>query len=488
MSSSSVGLTRTLYRELLRTARRVERATRDHSTTLVAGSISQLKCSSCHTASFLSEHSKALTPTALVRGAFRLPSTPHDLDDAFTALRIGNETWSWLDVNDNLHRLHEEGASATDGACVIADALDAARQQHGCCQAHVADELDAIASSVRALLDASDDDTAAGRLRTVQRMNTILFDVLGYRGEYGDIEANSSIREALIRRRGLPITMCALYEGVASRLGLAVAVTNFPSHVLLRLEPETAAADGHDAADGNAAADGNPAAPSDVPILEPADLAGLFVAGYGPHGPEVVEVKLRARAAVAGGGHELVATKLTGDANVPAGQRSWAMALPVENAGPIAPGSVLPARVQVADTGFVNARDVPASLEVQSKCTMLLRMSPNGSDGSDGGDDGPIRFSRCDASDLWFVDAFAKGQLIPADVCRSVLSRAGLPTEEHAPRLASVPPARMWARMCRNLALFARREGREERAEYWDYVESGLDEVAGANDEPAVGR
>lgn len=69
-----------------------------------------------------------------------------------------------------------------------------------------------------------------------------------------------------------------------------------------------------------------------------ADVAGYWVAEYGPHGRELVRIRSSEG--------EFVATKVTGDANVPAGQDSFTSDM-FGNA-----------RVLVADTGFRNPRRV----------------------------------------------------------------------------------------------------------------------------------
>jgi regulator of sirC expression with transglutaminase-like and TPR domain len=478
-------LTRTLYRELLRTTHQIERHTRPHSAPLVAKALSGFKRRGSDNET--GSQADGLSASCQVRQAFR--ETPHSIDDAFAALRIGNEILSWLTVNDKLHRLAEEGADVVEGACVIADVLRREHRNGGedaaeSCLPHVQNELDAIAESIRARIKDADDATShAGRLRTVQHVNAVLFDVLQYQGEYGNVEANSSIAEALARRRGLPITMCVLFMGVASRLGLRVGLTNFPGHVLLRLEPEgeECSAEGEECSDDQAR---SAAAAVDEPVagggagssLASTDLHGLYVATYGPHGPEVVEVAGPAD----GESGDLVACKITGDLNVPAGQQTWLASLgqPIgdridgANAA-ISPGDVLPAQVQVAEAGFVNTRLVDASIEVKSASMMVLSIADDGE-----GEQPPLIFHRCSADQLWFVDAFSRGQVLPVDACRHFLNRAGLPLGQHAAYLASVPPASVWARMCRNLAMYARHqtEGGERAASWWNGVESGLDE------------
>jgi hypothetical protein len=225
--TSPPALVRTLYRELLRTANALQRVTGAHAAPVVASSLSQMELRSATSKTLVSKESgRNPGPTSLVRQAFRADSAPAALDDAFAALRVGNETLAWLQVNDTLHQMRHSRAEVVDGACVIADVLDAAPAPSSCSE-HVAAELDRIADAVRAL-GAGDDAAAshAGRLRTVQRINSVLFEQLGFVGDYADIVSYSSISDALAKRRGIPITMCVLYAAVATRLGLNVAVTN----------------------------------------------------------------------------------------------------------------------------------------------------------------------------------------------------------------------------------------------------------------------
>lgn len=58
---------------------------------------------------------------------------------------------------------------------------------------------------------------------------------------------------------------------------------------------------------------------SHPPHLTPAPFSGLYVGTFGPHGPELLRVSRQ----VEGGQEWAVATKLTGDPNVPAGAVSW---------------------------------------------------------------------------------------------------------------------------------------------------------------------
>ncbi len=79
----------------------------------------------------------------------------------------------------------------------------------------------------------------------------------------------------------------------------------------------------------------------------PIDLSGRWVGAYGPHGDEVVDVRQS--------GAEVVAVKVTGDANVPAGQTTWRATLR---------GWFGPGEGQVAETGFRDPKFVPGLLRL----------------------------------------------------------------------------------------------------------------------------
>ncbi|EFN57162.1 hypothetical protein CHLNCDRAFT_51231 [Chlorella variabilis] len=96
-------------------------------------------------------------------------------------------------------------------------------------------------------------------------------------------------------------------------------------------------------------------------------FSGLYVGTFGPHGPELLQVSRQ----VEGGREWAVATKLTGDPNVPAGTVSWKALIGRGNRLPAEmypPEMAVTARYkgqgQVAQTGFTNAKWVEGELLV----------------------------------------------------------------------------------------------------------------------------
>jgi regulator of sirC expression with transglutaminase-like and TPR domain len=69
----------------------------------------------------------------------------------------------------------------------------------------------------------------------------VLVDYLGLElGYAGDLEAYTSpdnvyLHRTIERKQGLPLTLCALYAGVAQRVGLKTGIVPLPGHVMLRL-------------------------------------------------------------------------------------------------------------------------------------------------------------------------------------------------------------------------------------------------------------
>ena len=91
------------------------------------------------------------------------------------------------------------------------------------------------------------DAMAAEVLRRIERLPPgseralVLVDYLGrelgYRGDEGDYHHpdNVYLHRAIVRRRGLPLTLAAIHLFVARRAGLRAALVGLPGHVVLRL-------------------------------------------------------------------------------------------------------------------------------------------------------------------------------------------------------------------------------------------------------------
>ena len=92
-------------------------------------------------------------------------------------------------------------------------------------------KLDDMAERVRQRLYAD-----AGPHETVARLNQVLFEEEGFRGddkEYYD-PRNSYLNEVIDRRIGIPITLSAVYGEVARRVGFELQGIGFPGHFLLK--------------------------------------------------------------------------------------------------------------------------------------------------------------------------------------------------------------------------------------------------------------
>jgi regulator of sirC expression with transglutaminase-like and TPR domain len=72
----------------------------------------------------------------------------------------------------------------------------------------------------------------------ISALNAVLFGEQGFRGDsehYFDPE-NSYLDRVIDRRRGIPITLCCLYQFMARRLGLPVVGIGMPGHFLCRYQ------------------------------------------------------------------------------------------------------------------------------------------------------------------------------------------------------------------------------------------------------------
>ena len=131
----------------------------------------------------------------------------------------------------------------------------------------------------------------------------------------------------------------------------------------------------------NSVADGNTLAYSRLPPSQATKtdpLSGLFIGAFGPHGPEIVQVT---RTNKQNGEEWVVATKLTGDVNVPAGKVSFkaqvgrAARLSISEAYPTELGVVARYKGQgmVAKEGYKHAKWVDGELLQLSKSNPLTK-------------------------------------------------------------------------------------------------------------------
>lgn len=86
------------------------------------------------------------------------------------------------------------------------------------------------------------DDLAARFMGTPQPHDALalarfLFQTEGLRGAADDYydPRNSNIRHVILRKRGIPITLCAVYMLAGARLGLPISGCNWPGHFLARV-------------------------------------------------------------------------------------------------------------------------------------------------------------------------------------------------------------------------------------------------------------
>jgi regulator of sirC expression with transglutaminase-like and TPR domain len=93
------------------------------------------------------------------------------------------------------------------------------------------EELDQIAEAAQKAGSSSDSP-----MDTVQKINHILFDTYGFRGNSSDYydPRNSFFNDVLDRRIGIPITLSTLYIEVARRLNFSIAGVGMPGHFLVK--------------------------------------------------------------------------------------------------------------------------------------------------------------------------------------------------------------------------------------------------------------
>jgi regulator of sirC expression with transglutaminase-like and TPR domain len=93
------------------------------------------------------------------------------------------------------------------------------------------DRLDDMAEAVRDTMRGGDSPR-----ETIEKINNVLFDVLGFRGNtdnYYD-PRNSFFNDVLERRIGIPITLSAVYLEVARRLNVPIVGVGMPGRFLVK--------------------------------------------------------------------------------------------------------------------------------------------------------------------------------------------------------------------------------------------------------------
>ena len=93
------------------------------------------------------------------------------------------------------------------------------------------DMLDHIADVAQERLAPSD-----GPLKTIEEINSVLFEKFGFRGNTDDYydPRNSFFNDVLDRRIGIPITLSTVYIEVSRRLNVPIAGVGMPGHFIVK--------------------------------------------------------------------------------------------------------------------------------------------------------------------------------------------------------------------------------------------------------------
>src|SRR6185369_7392930 len=93
------------------------------------------------------------------------------------------------------------------------------------------DQLDHMADMAQESLSAGDSP-----IQTVEKINTLLFETLGFRGNTDDYydPRNSFFNDVLDRRMGIPITLSVVYIEVAKRVNFPISGVGMPGHFLVK--------------------------------------------------------------------------------------------------------------------------------------------------------------------------------------------------------------------------------------------------------------
>lgn len=102
-------------------------------------------------------------------------------------------------------------------------------------------------------------------------------------------------------------------------------------------------------------------------VADRVNLSGEWVGNYGSHGDEIIRIVQD--------GDQVIARKVTGDVNVPAGKPTFSATIV---------GRVSPGKAVVADVGFVNPRMIAGRLVIHSEQSISFHY----------GQYGPIHFQK----------------------------------------------------------------------------------------------
>jgi len=120
-----------------------------------------------------------------------------------------------------------------DGAIPLAEAalLMACEEYPQLTLSPYLDQLDDIADQIRRNISPGEPP-----LHIVEKINDVLFGVLGFRGNTEDYydPRNSFFNDVMERRVGIPITLSAVYLEVARRLSFPLAGVGMPGHFLVK--------------------------------------------------------------------------------------------------------------------------------------------------------------------------------------------------------------------------------------------------------------
>jgi regulator of sirC expression with transglutaminase-like and TPR domain len=98
------------------------------------------------------------------------------------------------------------------------------------------DQLDEIAETVRTRMQQGE-----APQRTIDSINTVLFDVMGFRGNTEDYNdpRNSFFNDVMERRLGIPITLSTVYLEVARRVSFPITGVGLPGHFIVKYTDRT---------------------------------------------------------------------------------------------------------------------------------------------------------------------------------------------------------------------------------------------------------